>query len=252
MIFLPSAAGVVERMLALARVGPQDVVYDLGCGDGRIPIAAAKRRGARGVCVDIDPARIAESRRNADTAGVTGRVEFVQGDLFETDLSRATVVTLYLLRALNLRLRPKLFRELRPGTRILSHSFDMADWRPDSTVRIEWRPGSTSTVYYWVLPADLAGTWELTLPRAGPDRRYRVRFEQRYQQLSGTASAAGRTVPLTAARVEGTLVEFTLTDTLAGRATALRFRGRVSGAALGGTVVAAPDTVGRPWRAVRP
>ncbi|HEX2173470.1 MAG TPA: class I SAM-dependent methyltransferase, partial [Dehalococcoidia bacterium] len=162
-IFLPTAADVVTRMLAVARVSADDVVYDLGCGDGRIVIAAAKHHGARAVCVDIDPGRVSASRRNADTAGVRDRIDFRQADLFEIDLGGATVVTLYLSPALNERLRPKLFRELRPGARVVSHNFGMGDWRPDTTVMVDWPSGTTSSVYGWILPADVAGNWELTM-----------------------------------------------------------------------------------------
>jgi SAM-dependent methyltransferase len=144
--FVPTDQKVVEKMLELARVGPRDIVYDLGSGDGRIVIAAAKK-GARGVGVDIDPQRIEEARENARAAGVEDRVRFVQGDLFKADIGDATVVTLYLLSTVNQRLRPKLLAELRPGTRIVSHAFDMGDWHPQATEQV----GGT-TVYYWVVP----------------------------------------------------------------------------------------------------
>ncbi|HET6756240.1 MAG TPA: class I SAM-dependent methyltransferase [Burkholderiales bacterium] len=145
--YVPTPEPVVAKMLDLAEVGPNDVVYDLGSGDGRIVITAAKERGARGIGVDIDPERIKEARENAKTAGVTDRVEFVEGDLFEMDLSDATVVTLYLLSTINMKLRPKLLSELKPGTRIVSHSFDMGDWEPLETAEVEGRK-----VYYWVIP----------------------------------------------------------------------------------------------------
>lgn len=247
-IYLPSAADVVERMLSLAGVSDRDVVYDLGCGDGRIVIAAARDRGARGVCNDIDPARIAESRANAEAAGVAGRIRLDQGDLFELDLREATVVTLYLSPAINLRLRPKLFRELRPGTRIISHNFDMREWRPDSTVRVEWPSGTTSSVHLWILPADIAGTWQVS----APGRRYRVRLDQQFQALSGTASHAGRTVDLSGAWIAGDSVGFALADTVAGAKRLLRLTGRVAGGAMSGTVAAEGDSATARWRALRP
>ncbi len=247
-IYLPSATDVVERMLSLAKVGASDLVYDLGCGDGRIVIAAARDRGARGVCNDIDPARITESRANAQTAGVADRVRLAEGDLFELDLREATVVTLYLSPATNLRLRPKLFRELRPGTRIISHNFDMGDWRPDSTVRVEWPSGTTSAVHLWVIPADVGGTWEI----ATSERRYLVRLEQEFQRLSGTASHAGRPVELAGAWVEGDRIGFALADTLAGAQANLLFRGRSAGGMMTGTATAANDSATAPWRAARP
>jgi len=144
--FVPTQQKVVEKMLDMARVGPRDVVYDLGSGDGRIVIAAAKR-GARGVGVDIDPQRIREAKENARAARVDDRVKFVQGDLFQADIAEATVVTLYLLSSVNQRLRPKLLAELKPGTRVVSHAFHMGDWRPQATAEI-----AGTTVYYWVVP----------------------------------------------------------------------------------------------------
>jgi SAM-dependent methyltransferase len=251
-IFLPSAADVVTRMLAVARVQADDVVYDLGCGDGRIVIAAAKRRGARGVCIDIDPSRIAASQRNADTAGVRDRIEFRHGDLFETDLRTATVVALYLSPALNERLRPKLLREVRPGARIVAHSFGMGDWRSDTVVRMAWPAGTASIIYMWVLPADVAGTWELTVPTTAGDRRFRVRFAQQYQELSGTASADGRPVTLSAARLVGDSLGFQLSGSHAGRPSILRFRGRVAGAVMTGVVQVGAESTGTEWRATRP
>lgn len=145
--YVPTPQTVVEEMLKIAAVTKDDVVYDLGSGDGRIVITAAKKYGARGVGIDIDPERVKEANANAVQAGVTGRVKFLEQDLFETDFKEASVVTLYLLPDINLRLRPKLWSELKPGTRIVSHAFDMGDWKPERTEHIEGR-----TIYYWVIP----------------------------------------------------------------------------------------------------
>jgi len=145
--FVPTPERVVEKMLEVAKVGQKDVVYDLGSGDGRIVISAAKKHGARGVGIDIDPERIKEARDNARRAGVANRVEFRQQDLFQAEFSEATVVTIYLLSGVNMKLRPKLLSELKPGTRIVSHAFDMGDWKPTETHKV-----GTSTVYYWVVP----------------------------------------------------------------------------------------------------
>jgi SAM-dependent methyltransferase len=147
-IFVPTPDIVVEKMLEMAAVTADDVVYDLGCGDGRIPIAAVQRYGARGVGIDIDPERIRESRANAARAQVGDRVRFVEGDLFEADISEATVVTLYLLTSLNAKLRPKLLRDLKPGTRVVSHGFSMGDWEPENRAFV----GST-WVLLWRIPA---------------------------------------------------------------------------------------------------
>ena len=149
--FVPTPTSVVNGMLALANVGPKDVVYDLGSGDGRIVIAAA-RRGARGVGIELDPSLVAESTRNAKNAGVAGRVQFIEGDIFRTDVSAATVVTLYLLSSINERLRPKLLRELKPGARIVSHRFRMGDWEPDRSLKV-----SGEDVWLWLVPRKSAG-----------------------------------------------------------------------------------------------
>jgi SAM-dependent methyltransferase len=146
--YVPTTMEVVERMLDAANVGPLDVVYDLGCGDGRIVIAAAKKYGARAVGVDLDPARIREARANAKKAGVEQLVTFQVADLFKTDLKPATVVTLYLLPELNRRLKPKLFAELRPGARVVSHDWDMGrDWPPDDYIKL-----GTDGIYVWKMP----------------------------------------------------------------------------------------------------
>jgi len=145
-IFVPTPEEVVEEMLKVANVTGKDVLYDLGSGDGRIPITAAKKFGTRGIGVDIDPERIKEANENLKNSGVGDKVKFIQGDLFEMDLTPATVITLYLLPALNLKLRPKLLK-LKPGTRIVSHDFDMGDWKPEKTVKV-----GTRNVYFWTIP----------------------------------------------------------------------------------------------------
>ena len=145
-IFVPTTTEVVAKMLELARVTPKDVVYDLGCGDGRIVVAAAKK-GARAVGIDIDPQRIKEANANAKAENVTDKVRFIENDLFEQNISEATVVTLYLLPRLNEKLKPKLLKELKPGTRIVSHAFDMGDWKAEETAQV----GGT-TVYLWRVP----------------------------------------------------------------------------------------------------
>jgi len=146
----PSDMDVVQAMLKLAAIRPGDVVYDLGCGDGRIVIAALRAGAARGVCVDIDPQRIVESRANAQRAGVADRIEFLNQDLFETDFSRATVVMLFLWPDVNLKLRPLLQRDLKPGTRIVSHWHDMGDWKPQRTVNVT-SEGRSRPLYLWVI-----------------------------------------------------------------------------------------------------
>jgi SAM-dependent methyltransferase len=148
--YVPTPPEVVSEMLNIAKVNKNDMLYDLGSGDGRIVIEAARRYGMRGVGVDINPELVKEATDNARKAGVSDRASFVEQDLFKTDLSKATVVTLYLLPEVNMRLRPKLFRELKPGTRIVSHAFDMGDWKPERVVEVDGR-----TIYYWVVPKEI-------------------------------------------------------------------------------------------------
>lgn len=147
-VYVPTPQEVVDEMLALAKVTKDDIIYDLGSGDGRIPITAAQKFGTRGFGIDINPERIKEANANAKKAGVSDRVKFLNQDLFETDISKATVVTLYLLPTLNVKLRPQLFKQLKPGTRVVSHDFDMGEWKPDRVVKTK----EGSTIYLWTIP----------------------------------------------------------------------------------------------------
>jgi 16S rRNA G966 N2-methylase RsmD len=149
--YVPTPQPVVDAMLNLAKVSKDDVLYDLGSGDGRIVVTAAERFGTRGTGIDIDPQRIEEANANAKQAGVTNKVKFLQQDLFNTDLSKATVVTLYLLPQVNNKLRPKLLSQLKPGTRIVSHEFDMGEWKPERTIKVRG-PEREHTIYYWTVP----------------------------------------------------------------------------------------------------
>lgn len=251
--FVPTDPAVVRVMLRAAQVTSKDIVYDLGCGDGRFVITAVKRYGARGVCVDIDPVRIAESRRNADTAGVAGRITFHEGDLFEMDLSDATVVTLYLLPNLNERLRPKLFRELRPGSRVVSNAFDMGEWEADSLLKANPESSFPASAYYWVIPADVSGTWNLTIGAAKPaaDHDYQLRIDQRYQKVTAMGAAEGRELAVTNERLTGDRLSFTIGDSAQGRPARLRFSGRVEGDKIAGTVRDGAGRAVRRWTAVR-
>jgi hypothetical protein len=215
-------------------------------------IAAGKDFGARAVGVDIDPERIEESRTNARNGGVDDRVQFLQQDLFATDLREATVVTLYLLPRLNMQLRPKLLSELRPGTRIVSHAFDMADWHPDKELRV---PGSSSDhfVYYWVVPADVAGTWRWSVPTPTGAQPYMLRLHQRFQEVDGTLRADGEEVPITNVTLTADQLQFSAPIEASGREARMSFNGRVSGHTMQGRM----EMLGRaaagqqPWTAHR-
>ena len=188
--YVPTPQDVVDKMLQMARVVGSDYLIDLGSGDGRIVVTAARKYGTRGFGVDINPTRIEEALANAQKNGVTDKVAFYQRDLFQTDLSQATVISMYLLPRVNLELRPKLL-ELKPGTRIVSHDFSMEEWKPDAHVQVYSREkyngsGGESDVYFWVVPAKVAGTWRWELsPRGGAAQvavqAYTVTLNQTFQ-----------------------------------------------------------------------
>lgn len=192
--FVPTDEDVVEAMLELANIGSKDVLYDLGCGDGRIAVAAAKEWGARAVGIDIDPVRIAEAVEYAELSQIGELVEFHEDDIFTADFSEATAVTLYLLQSVNEQLRPRLLTELRPGTRVVSHAFDMGDWKPDDRRKI-----GPVNIYKWIVPANVAGIWEWE--RAG--RKYRINLRQAYQEVSGDAWLDGKKARLKSAELRG-------------------------------------------------
>jgi len=203
--FITTPQEVVARMLALARTGSADYVIDLGSGDGRIVIAAARLYGARGFGVDLNHSLVRASRENAERAGVAGLVRFDVQDVLETDLSRATVVTLYLLPSLIDRLQPKLLAELRPGARIVSHAFPMKGWRPDLAERMRLSAphpgqGDESAIFLWIVPAQARGQW------SGAD--WSLRVQQNFQDIEIDAVAGGRRVPIDEARLEGDSISF--------------------------------------------
>lgn len=197
--FIPSDEKIVNAMLDLAEIHSKDVLYDLGCGDGRIVVAAALERNTHGVGIDIDPMRIAEAFEYASYSGVEYLVNFIEGDLLEADFSQATVVTLYLLDLVNIQLRPRMLDELRPGTRIVSHAFNMGDWKADQRQSC----GSVN-LYKWIVPAKVAGTWEW---QTTSNETYRVELKQKYQQLTGLAWIDGKPAKLTSALLRGSLLE---------------------------------------------
>ncbi len=238
--FDPTPWDVVEAMLNKAGVTQDDVVYDLGCGDGRFVIMAAKKFGARGVGIDIDPMRIKESKENAQMANVSDRTVFIEGDRFKADIREATVVTLYLLNDLNYQLRPKLFRELKPGTRIVSYTFDMTDWEPDDMVQIRDR-----FFYYWVIPADVKGIWRFSIPSFGVGLQDQLILNQKYQEISGKISVQGREFPIRGQRLKGDQVSFGIRYNDEGQNVAMRFNGRVAGDTLEGSIEIQGGTLGR-------
>jgi len=201
--FVPTPQHVVDRMLELAQVGSNDFVIDLGSGDGRIPITAATRYGARAMGVDLNPERIAEANENAKNANVNGKVEFRNQDLFQTPISDATVLTMYLLPSVNMKLRPRILSELQPGTRVVSHAFNMGDWEPDRQEKVDGR-----TLYLWIVPARVAGKWQVTGKQG-----FEMQLEQEFQKITGFALVDGKRLAIDDGRVEGDRIRFSLDGT---------------------------------------
>jgi precorrin-6B methylase 2 len=215
-IYVPTPQEVVDRMLDMAGVKPGDFMIDFGCGDGRMVVTAAKR-GARGYGVDINPVRIREANENARKAGVTDKVEFKIANLFEEDLSKADVMAMYLLTDINLRLRPKILDTMKPGTRIVSHAFDMGDWEPDQKDVV-----SGKQVFFWIVPAKVAGKWVVD-----GASKMTLDLNQQYQMVSGKAEIDGKSVNITGGRLKGADLTFT--------ADGKTYSGKISGNTIEGT-----------------
>jgi hypothetical protein len=239
--YVPTPQDVVERMLQVARVGPADYLIDLGSGDGRIVVTAAKQYGTRGFGVDLNPERIRESNENARKHGVTDKVAFYQRNLFDTDLSQATVITMYLLPRVNMELRPKLL-QLKAGTRIVSHDFSMEDWRPDTQLSMDtpgkWGgTGGRSEIFFWVIPARVAGNWRWDLSLGGKPLACEVTLDQKFQVVSGAGRIGGRAGKLQEIRLSGEDLTFTLTAEVNGAPVKHEFSGKVEGDSINGSVV---------------
>lgn len=241
--YLPSTRTDVEEMLRIAAVGAHDVVVDLGSGDGRIVIAAAKFFGARGFGVDIDEKLVAQANGNAREAGVAQRVRFYHRDIFATDIREATVVTLYLLSSLVNRLRPKLLAELKPGTRIVAHDYGFDGWKPDRTVVI------SKTFYLYVVPARVAGKWHLEATLPDGVRDYEFELSQQLQEIRGGARVSGGYLPLFEARLTGDRISFVMVEGQRSH----HFDGRVTGSLMEGTLKSGIGNaqVENRWRATR-
>lgn len=263
--YVPTPEIVVEEMLKMANVQKDDVLYDLGCGDGRIVITAALTKGCQGIGIDIDPQRIKESQQNAIDAGVEDNVKFLLQDLFETDISEASVVTLYLLSSVNLRLRPILFRDLKPGTRVVSHDFTMDDWEPHESVEIEVESPANENfytdsywdrhnVYFWVIPANVTGTWDWTMDSGSEKKKYALNLDQNFQKIEGKATEGSRSISLTIpdGQIIGDNLKFILERKVGGQTERLHFEGIVKGHTVEGnvTIEGQPDSSEK-WKAKR-
>ena len=241
--YQPSSEGIVSAMLRLGNVTSADLVYDLGCGDGRIVVAAAKERGARGVGVDIDPVRIKESNDNAAAAGVTHLVTFHVQDLFKTDVSKATVMMLYLYPHINLRLRPKLLTELKPGTRIVSNTYNLGEWREDAK---EWVEGYE--VYVYVVPANVTGEWRWVWE----GRRVALNLNQKFQKVEGSLLIGKESFPIRNASLRADALAFSVERIVRGTKETISFAGRVSGNTITGESTRTTSRLATsPWNATR-
>ena len=228
--FVPTPQVVVDEMLRLAKAGPDDFVLDLGSGDGRIAITAAKKFGARATGVELDENLIFQSEENARQAAVEERVRFLRQDLFKTDLGQATVITMYLLPSVNRRLRPRLL-ELKPGTRIVAHDFDLDDWKPDQMTTIR------KNVFLWVVPAKVAGRWRARVPLSDGPRTIDIELTQRFQEVNGVARIDGQVAQMWETRLSGERLSFVLVDnTDRDNEASLYFEGRVGSHAIEGEI----------------
>lgn len=227
-VWVPTPQVLVDRMLDMAKVTPRDYVIDLGSGDGRTVITAAKR-GARAHGIEYNPDMVALSQRHAATAGLSGSATFATADIFESDFSQASVITMFLLPDINLRLRPKIL-DLKPGTRIVSNTFTMDDWTPDETFVVSGDCVAWCTALFWIVPAKVDGPWQLG--------QGRLELRQRFQIISGTVTTGANTAPITGATLRGDQISFS--------AGGLQYTGRVNGNVMQGMV-----SGGGGWRATR-
>jgi len=255
-VYVPTPQIVVDEMLRMAKVSDKDFLIDLGSGDGRIVITAAKKYGARGFGVDLDTYLLKLAKAGAQKEGVADRARFVEQNLFETDLSQATVVTTYLLPEMNLRLRPKLLK-LRPGTRVVTHDYSMGEWDPEqqTTLIVPEKtvgdPGK-SYVYLYIVPATVAGTWESQLLIGGKTVSYVFSFDQEFQEVTGKVRVGDREVKLPDFKINGDLIAFNFTAPVNGAPVTHRFRGWVKGSTIEGNVAVGGASAGQrvdPWTA---
>jgi SAM-dependent methyltransferase len=240
-VWVPTPGFLVERMLQMAQVGPGDLVVDLGSGDGRTVIAAAQKFQASSMGVEFNPDMVALSRRNAAKAGALDRAKFVEGDIFAVDFTKATVVTLYLLPDLNLRLRPQLL-DMKPGTRLVSHQFTMGDWQPDETSNFDGR-----SAYFWVVPAKVEGNWKLSYAVNGSRTEHILNLTQKFQMIEGGIVSGSTRLGLRDLSLHGDRLAFTWIDD---RGVLREFSGRVRGGVMEGEMKAGGKS-GQRWRAQR-
>lgn len=254
-VYVPTPQVVVDAMLKMAKVGASDYVIDLGSGDGRIVITAAKKYGARGFGVDLDTYLLKVANANAKKEGVADRARFIEQNLFETDLSQATVITSYLLPSMNEQLRPKILA-LKPGTRLVAHDYAMGEWDPDDSETLivpektVGDPGK-SYIFFWIVPARVAGRWESQVMSGGKPATWQFNFLQNFQLVHGTARAGDREVKLPQFRLAGEQLAFKVEVPGTGKPVTYQFRGTAKGDVIEGNVTVGDESGQRvmPWRA---
>jgi hypothetical protein len=240
-VWVPTPDEVVDRMLTMAQTKPDDFVVDLGAGDGKIAIAAAKKFGAKSLGVEYNPDMVAFAQKNMKAAGVIGKAQIIHGDIFATDFTQATVLTMYLLPSLNMRLRPQILA-LRPGTRVVTHAFTMEDWEPDESSDVDGR-----RVYFWVVPANVVGRWAVEFMEGGNSGKVSINLDQKYQKIGGVAYLGPVLAGLREPRLSGFRISFAYVDAKGVRRD---FAGRVTGATMEGSYRTDAGQEGR-WSAAR-
>lgn len=253
--YVQTPQNVVDKMLEIAKVGPKDYVIDLGSGDGRMVITAAKKYGARGFGVDLDRRLVVLANRLAAKAGVADRAVFYERDLYKTDVRRATVVTIYLLPEVNLMVRGKLLATLKPGTRVVSHDYDMGEWTPDLSLVLDApdKPVGRdfkSKVFYWVVPAKASGKWRWKLPSKGKAEEFELTVNQMFQKIDGTLTIGGRSAKIENMELNG--AHISLAAAVDG-STRYEFSGRIAGNKISGQAHVGGSNGDRPlpWKAAR-
>ncbi|MGZ8154712.1 MAG: methyltransferase domain-containing protein [Burkholderiales bacterium] len=253
--YVATPMNVVQAMLDIAKVGPGDFLIDLGSGDGRIVITAAKQRGARGFGVEIVSSLVSDARREAERQGVADRVQFHAQNLFITDIAKATVLTAYLYPNVMHQLRPRILGELKPGARVVSHEFDFGNWKPDAKVRVSvpdkpYGP-PVSDVYLWIVPANAAGRWQWRVPASGGDVLWEVELEQTFQALRGVARAGGKPARIDNPQLRGAEIRLAVSATLDGREVRHELAGLVAGDTIRGKARLSGSASENDWRAAR-
>jgi precorrin-6B methylase 2 len=242
--FVPTPNYVIAEILSKARVGKDDILYDLGSGDGRIVIEAARQTGCRAVGIEIDPDLVDDSLKAAQQAGVQDRVRFFVADIFTADFREATVVTIYMGGHVNLKLRPRLLRELKPGTRIASYCFDMGEWKPDAVSSF-----GREDVYFWIVPGNASGTWRWTEGTGKTMTEWSLEVSQAFQEVSGTVFYMGKRYPLQGGKITGEEIRFQLDGAPFGKDSLVGFIGRIQGNSIEGSISDASTR--QSWRAAR-